>query len=342
MRGDWLAGARRGFLSTLLAFTAVSVSGCTSSKEYADRGAGGAAGASESEGGAGAPSGGNGGSSGSGGNGSSNDSGGNGGDNDSGGNGGNATATDAGGSAGSGGEAGAPGYGGSSTSEQCGEGSDDAPCGERLCDTAFGECTADDVCALTGQVNRTCTEWRCQAGKCRLTEVTDTAPCERNPEGVTCRAPECTEWGACSYDSTCTNSGTRTRTCTTYSCAAGACQAEQKEEPDSAGCARNTDGDPCGSGSCGSCGYANGCDTQSDKWCYEYVCGGGTCNENGYSSSYGCPSRAIECSPGTTQTCSVPDEDVCNGAPGYCTGSKTCSDSCTWNACMRVAGGCFC
>ncbi|HEY6728569.1 MAG TPA: hypothetical protein VI197_31375 [Polyangiaceae bacterium] len=329
-----------------MAATSIGVSSCTASKEYADRGAGGAAGASEG-GSAGDVDTGGGANTGS--------------SVASGGHGGTKTASDAAGGAGAGaaGEAGAPGHGsgdgghdsgdgghdsgdgGSSTSGQCGAGSDGDLCGEVICDLAFGECTADDPCALTGMMSRTCIARKCTAGECQESEIVQTESCTRVTDNHPCKDPICSEWSECSYGSECVNVGSRTQTCTTFTCLAGACQGVSNEEADTVGCARDTNGRQCGDNYCGSCSFENSCDSQSEKWCVASSCGGGTCNENGFNSVSGCPTQTV-CTPGTTQDCFVFDANGCGGVGAYCTGTQTCNGACGWNACVRVAGGCLC
>lgn len=353
-----MTGRYRTFFVAQLGLMALCVSACTASKEYADRVDDGAAGSpSEGNGDGGTSSdgtgdGGNranggkghGGSSGSGGDEPSSDAGGSGGDEPSSDAGGSASGA-SGGSEASGGEAGATDPGssglGGSASGQCGAGSDGNPCGEPKTCTAFSPCTAEDVCALTGEQSRTCTEWKCEAGECREHVTVDPAVCDRQTEENPCGDVECGEWSECTYEGLCSNGGFRTRSCNDHRCVAGVCQAVPREETDSAGCTRNTDGASCGDSNCASCSFANSCDAQAEKWCTNRRCSGGACTTQGFSSTTNCPTQEV-CSPGAQRSCRYWDDDVCDGSGGLCTGRETCNDACGWNACVRVPGGCAC
>jgi hypothetical protein len=243
---------------------------------------------------------------------------------------------DSGDAAGQANEAGAPELG------ACDVRSEGEPCGVRSCDAGSGECVANDLCALKGKATRKCTDWICKAGECQKVDVTESAVCARDSNGSACGERKCPDWGTCSYGSTCSNSGTRSRTCSDYACDAGTCVPVSVEEADTTGCGRNTDGSSCGSTDCGSCSYANSCDETAQKWCTEYVCGGGSCSEDGFSSTSGCSTRDV-CSPDAKESCTFWDADFCGpGVDGACSGQRTCSSSCGWGSCVRVTGGCFC
>ena len=64
-------------------------------------------------------------------------------------------------------------------------------------------------------------------------------------------------WGPCGgFTSDCDQSGTQTRTVTTYSCGSDSCQSSVEVE--SRSCTRNTEDDPCGGG-LGDCGQPGSC-----------------------------------------------------------------------------------
>jgi hypothetical protein len=97
-------------------------------------------------------------------------------------------------------------------------------------------------------------------------------------DGVTCAATEYGPYGVCGgFTSTCDETGTQSRTVTTYACAAEACSAATGSE--SGACVRDTDGTACTRGGAFPCHatrcVSGGCNIVGDS------CGTGICCEFG-------------------------------------------------------------
>ncbi|MBL8949805.1 MAG: hypothetical protein JNK82_03450, partial [Myxococcaceae bacterium] len=96
------------------------------------------------------------------------------------------------------------------------------------------------------------------------------------PNNEQCGAPQYGMFGACSYASPCTNSGSRTRPMTTYACQSGVCQASAGTDTDTAGCARNTNFFECAlPTSCSGC-FCN-TDCVRVQYCTSYWCEAEVC-----------------------------------------------------------------
>lgn len=86
----------------------------------------------------------------------------------------------------------------------------------------------------------------------------------------------CGAWSACGgFSDACDESGSRSRTCTTYACSAGSCTSSSKTE--TGACSRDTDGKEVapwsGWGSCG--GFADTCDETGKQSRSRKVCKAG-------------------------------------------------------------------
>lgn len=127
---------------------------------------------------------------------------------------------------------------------------EDAECGPVQECGGYGACTAfSSVCDESGQQSRTCTDFTCQSGACvESAPYANTRSCTRDTDGDTCAADTVTDCGGCVYGGgTCDETGTRTCTCTSFSCGGGACVASPTScSQPSASCDRDTDGDTCG------------------------------------------------------------------------------------------------
>lgn len=185
------------------------------------------------------------------------------------------------------------------------------PCVPGGCDDG-NPCT-DDVCEAMGCVfepNREiCNDGRfcngpdtCSGGRCSVSsgdpcpgastcnELLDT--CEGCATDADCPDDLPSPWGACGFGETCASTGTRSRTITSYACAAGVCGGSIM--PDSGSCSRaSRDGVSCGSTSCGgwgSCDYTGTCDESASqsRTCTDRVCAGGACADSSYGESRGC------------------------------------------------------
>ncbi len=126
---------------------------------------------------------------------------------------------------------------------------EDMVCAERICGEV-GACGGfSSFCDEVGTAERTCQDLTCQAGACVAgPEYQDEEACERQTDGLTCdeTTNSCTACGG--FDSICDESGTRTCTRTTFTCAASACAASPTSTQQS--CSRTTDGNQCGTRSC--------------------------------------------------------------------------------------------
>ena len=167
--------------------------------------------------------------------------------------------------------------------ESCLRATTGASCG----DETYGDWSACEgfsgVCGQTGTQSRTVTYRECNGGECSTRTATESQTCTRNTNGNECQADAIGNWSSCSYaDPTCSTSGSRTRSITTYTCQGGSCAQRSYPETDTAGCARSTNGTSCGAvsrGNWSSCRYANECSTSGSRTrtvTYR-ECSGGSC-----------------------------------------------------------------
>ncbi|MEW5737725.1 MAG: hypothetical protein AB1938_02305 [Myxococcota bacterium] len=234
---------------------------------------------------------------------------------------------------------------------------------------AWGTCSYGSTCANSGSRTRTVTTYTCGGGACNsnATTETDTTGCSRSTTGQSCGTTSTGAWGACSYGSACTNSGSRTRTVTTYTCTPmGTCGTSTSTETDTAGCARNTSGQSCGTtsyGSWGNCSYGGTCANSGSqsRSVTTYTCQSESCNASTSSETQACSRNTNGTTCGTTtygswsacsysgpcaqsgsQSRTVTDY-VCSG--GSCTASswsQTDSTSCTRNTEGQLCGSQSC
>src|SRR5690606_29937485 len=68
--------------------------------------------------------------------------------------------------------------------------------------------------------------------------------------GTVCGTEVC-DWNTCSYSNICSNWGSRSGTCTSFTCSGGACMQSTRSATDERGCDRDTDGRGCAT--CSSC-----------------------------------------------------------------------------------------
>jgi hypothetical protein len=184
---------------------------------------------------------------------------------------------------------------------------------------------------------------------------------EDGSAGSVCGTVTYGSWSACSYGATCDNSGSRTRSVMTPTCAAGACSVVTTSQNDTSGCARNTNGTNCGTNEAcnnGTCACAPAC---ASKNCGPDGCGGscGSCSGGNY---YCDGTQTCQCTPnagcvsggGVGNVCGADDgcggPCTCDGANGescgtnnicchndtqYCfTNGDCCSNNCVGNACQ--------
>ena len=158
-----------------------------------------------------------------------------------------------------------------------------SPCGARACyeasDTCaecaiasdcgattygpFGACDYAGTCDESAQQTRMVQTPQCTSGVCGISISTETRACARDTDGTSCGSNVNGPWGPCSYTSTCDETGTRSRTVTSYLCGTGTCRSSTTTQNEVGGaCARPTDGTVCDDGTL--------C-TENDQ------CFGGTC-----------------------------------------------------------------
>ncbi|MEW6431281.1 MAG: hypothetical protein AB1730_07205 [Myxococcota bacterium] len=192
---------------------------------------------------------------------------------------------------------------------------------------AWSTCSYANTCSTSGSRTRTVTTYTCGSGACNTdtrTE-TDTSACGRTTTGQSCGTTQYGAWSACSYANACSNSGTRTRSVTTYACnASGTCEPSTTTETDTAGCARNTNGSSCGTtqyGSYTTCSYSDTCSNSGSRTrsVTTYTCQAGTCNASTSTETdtMGCSRNTNGQSCGTTQY----------GAWSACNYAATCDNS---------------
>lgn len=146
----------------------------------------------------------------------------------------------------------------------------------------WGECGGfDGPCATDGARTRSLTEWICVEGACQTRIRVETGACARSTEGSPCGSTEIGPWGLCDgFDSVCDESGTRSRTVTSYVCGGSVCQARAEAEVEA--CEIDTDGTSCAGsevGEWGPCLYPTECaETGSQSRSRtDYACVGGRC-----------------------------------------------------------------
>lgn len=184
------------------------------------------------------------------------------------------------------------------------------------CLNAPDACTVNGVCDTTQHLcvyqPRDCSAMadECNDGGCDAQ-----AGCVKVPanENLACgQGNVCGTFGACgSFSSTCDSSGTQSRTCTMYTCQAGACTGNQYN--DSQTCSRVTNGTSCGSNTFGSCG----------------ACYGSTNN--------GCAANGMQDCTCTTPTCM---SDTCMNLQSTCTQQTNCKTRLAGELCGATTAGC--
>ncbi|RKH18807.1 hypothetical protein D7V77_33520 [Corallococcus sp. CA041A] len=222
---------------------------------------------------------------------------------------------------------------GSSETQACTRSTGGTACGTSY--GGWGSCGGfTDFCDTTGTQSRTVTASTCGSGTCNASSSsTETQACTRAAPNTNCAAPSYGAWGACSFSDACAQTGTQSRTVTSYgySCASGQCVASTSTETQA--CTRNTNGASCGApsyGGWGSCGgYSSTCDqtgTQS-RSVTSYTCSNGTCGSSAGSESQTCTRNTNGSSCGT----SYGGWGSCGGFSDFCdstgTQSRTVTDS---------------
>ncbi len=166
------------------------------------------------------------------------------------------------------------------------------------------------------------------------------------PSGTSCGSTQYGSWSSCGgFNGTCGESGTQSRSVTTYACSGGSsCNASTGYQSQS--CSRNTNGTSCGSSQtifCNSCGGFSGtCGESGTQSCLvvNYSCSGGSCSG---STSW----QTQSCSRNTNGTTCASTQNLycygCGGFSGTCgeTGTQTCyaeTHTCSGGTCGTSYG----
>lgn len=211
----------------------------------------------------------------------------------------------------------------------------------------YGSCSYADGCINSGSRTRAVTTYTCNAGTCGGSGSidTDTAGCARNTAGASCGATSYGGFGTCSYADVCTNSGSRSRSVTTYTCGSGTCGSTAGTDVDTAGCARDTSGAVCAATSYGAytaCSYATFCSSSGSRTrsVTSYACGSGACNgSTGTDTDIpGCArvTQNLECVAPVCGSWSVCNVDCDQSRT--CTHSTCLSDVCTSGSYVETRG----
>ncbi|MGM0578075.1 MAG: hypothetical protein ACQEXJ_20290 [Myxococcota bacterium] len=207
--------------------------------------------------------------------------------------------------------------------DSCSRDTTGSSCGSTECGE-WSSCGGfDSPCDETGQRTRNCIEYSCSGGQCEAESYTESESCSRSTQGDSCGSSNCDGWSSCGgFDSPCDQTGQRSRSCTESVCSGGQCQTDSTTETEP--CSRSTQGDSCGSSSCGgwsSCGgFDSPCDEtgQRTRSCTESVCSGGQCQSDSYTETDAC-SRNTD-----GEACGSEDCSSWSGCAGY---SSTCDET---------------
>lgn len=190
----------------------------------------------------------------------------------------------------------------------CARSQDGSSCGSPSYGS-YGACSYANGCSNSGSRTRSVTTYACGGGSCNPSSgtETDTAGCGRNQDGTSCGTTVLGTYGSCSYGSLCLNSGSRTRSNTTYTCGGGACNTGSMTETDTTGCNRNTEGNNCGVPSCGTCTSGCNCDCERTQNCNGLRCSAQACVSQSWQQSCGTCTGCNQCVKGETRS-SSPDQ----------------------------------
>jgi len=146
---------------------------------------------------------------------------------------------------------------------------EDQPCGDVTACGTYGACNYSGTCDEEAVQTRDCMDYSCQAGSCVGELRVEERACARDTDGSSCGATSCGSFGACAYTGPCDEAATRSRSCVSHECAAGAC--EELAFTDTEPCSRpSRDGVHCAADACGAytdCEYSptNVCDETGIK-----------------------------------------------------------------------------
>lgn len=229
--------------------------------------------------------------------------------------------------------AGACTYPTSSESQACTRGTDGLSCGA----VTYGTWSAcggySSTCDETGTRSRSVTTPTCSGGACVNAGSTETGSCTRNTDGSSCGTTSYGAWSSCGgFSNACDTTGTRSRSKTTYACAAGSCKSTAGSENQS--CTRSVaNGTSCGSGKyccSGTCFSKN--DRNHCSSCGIACPSGSSCNSIGggnYSCTCTSNAQCVNAGFGSGATCWSPS------------GTMYCNCQCTTNNCCAGGADCY-
>ncbi|MEM7608505.1 MAG: hypothetical protein AAF411_24390 [Myxococcota bacterium] len=210
------------------------------------------------------------------------------------------------------------------------------PVGTRCVDGGF--CDATGMCSDTCEPDASCQpeDQPCRTGTVDCSSGVPTCIADGNqPDGTTCGTTTLDPFGSCgSFGSTCSETGTRSRTVTEFRCAAGSCETQPRTETEN--CSRDTDGTSCGSaivGDFSACGGFSGACGESGMRTRSIttpVCAASECQNN-------VTMETASCSRDTDGVnCGAPSPGpygACGGFTGTCGNSGTQSRTVTTPTC---------
>jgi len=213
----------------------------------------------------------------------------------------------------------------------------DDSCGSGGCEHVPNDDSCDDGTFCNGA--DTCSGGSCSdhagdpcSGSAVCDETADV--CTGCVDDGDCGDPVYGSWGSCSgFSGTCDESGTRTRTVTTYACESGTCVGT--DSTDTGSCSRDTDGTTCSPTSCdawSSCDYGGTCDESASRsrTCMDHVCSAGSCSSSSRTETGSC-SRDTDGDSCGASSCG--SWSGCSGFTSTCDESGTRSRSCTDRVC---------
>ena len=203
---------------------------------------------------------------------------------------------------------------------------------------SYTACSYGATCSTSGSRTRPVTTYACNStGGCdpSTTTETDTAGCNRSTSGTSCGTTSFGAWSSCSYANSCSNSGSRTRSVTTFTCdGSGGCASSTTTETDTSACARNQDGNSCGTqtiGNWSTCSYSTTCGVTGSRsrTITTPTCGSGTCNN-------------VNTTENDTAACNRNPDGIACGTPSC--GTCQCNCGCRVQNCngpvCNAAGAC--
>lgn len=230
----------------------------------------------------------------------------------------------------------------STETQACTRDTDSASCGPTSVGP-WGPCEiVGGVCGATGTQRRTTTSFECASGSCTPETATETRACTVAPGNPSCGPTTIGPWSECQFEGdVCDETGTQTRTVTSFECAGGSCTPISWTEGQV--CTRGTAGSTCGpviDSGWDACEFENGvCDetgTQS-RTVTEHVCAASVCTPVSTTSTQACGRETGGTQCGTTSV----SEGVCIPQGGECSEFGTQTVTVTQHLCDGDACAAF-